>query len=177
MLLEAQHNKVTFDTIKAIIDSLVPFDVWEKAIKQHNKGKNKNDLVEDGWKAPVTSYLKLISKRLNDQGYKTQRGTITVPYLLSFIRSEGDDGLHYLFGDRAFLSILPYLWGYVSEVKTKLMALLSIKKTHNFEKNKCSKNIRTVSERLKVALDNLQGLSRVTYKTSRHKIRPKPKVF
>lgn len=170
------HKQPTLDDVKVVIDHLLPFEVWEKAVKQSNRGKNKNDLVEDGWKAPLTSYLRLIMRRLNQMGFATQRGSVTTSYLLKLIRSEGDDGLHYLFGDEGLLKVLPYIWGYTSEVKTKLMVLLNIK-TRNFEKNKCSKNIRSVSERLKVALDHLQGYIKVNNHPNNHKSKPKPYLF
>jgi len=175
LLLELRHKKLTIDDLKKVIDGLVSFDVWEKAIKKTNQGKNKNDLVEDRWLAPVTSYLSLIKNRLNQQGFRTQRGDITIHYLLSFIRSEGDEGLHYLFGDKGFIKVIGYLWGYQSSLKTKLMALVSIKKTRNFENNKCSKKFRTVSERLKQALDTLQGVTKGTSNTPKVRIRTKPK--
>jgi hypothetical protein len=158
------QEKFTFDVLKDIIDGLLPFAQWEKAVKENNRGKNKADITDEPWMAPVTSYLKLIVSKLNEAGFRTQRGEITVHYLLKFIRSKGDEGLHFLFGDHGVLRVILYLWGYKSKLQTKLKAILSLKKTRNFESNK-SNNIRTsnqkssksMSERLYQALDYLEG--------------------
>jgi hypothetical protein len=176
----------TIDDIKSVADAMpITLVQWTEGVMKHNKGRSKADYTSGGWKAPLKSYLKLISNRLNEAGFTTQRGIITPNYILKLIRTSEDPvaALGYLFGKGALIAFKA-MWALHRTMADEMRAMLKLitiygkaKSSYRTGNNRTDNygvdGSKSLRDRMTDALDRLQGLEplnrRVSVPRSGHK--------